>query len=327
VGINGLSNNFRKSKTYIINFLNWYKYLNKGVIMMTKIVIGADVDNTLSFPNHDITKENVKLCLGLEELDIPVILSTGKALEYAWRNANLFGGRAVFVENHAVWSLKEGEYNLYGPNLDSLIKLRHCLKLSAIDEGVCKINLNGEWGQVAIEEGKFGILTLFIEPELVKHRWLFEQKWNRMEAYNLLQEIIDRNKLKLHVLEPHADGAIDVVRLDTDGQPIDKRSFPTLCRQIFPEVERMAFLGNGTNDLPAMVQPSVVGITFSNAAEPVIEAMRKCRKGDIVTEGPAPEFGPAEGIWRLACRGFFGKDISKAVLQITEPLIRHRNTG
>ncbi len=89
---------------------------------MSKIVIGADVDNTLSFPNYDITGENVELCRGLEKLGIPVILSTGKALDYAWRNANLFGGQAVFVENHAVWSREEKNYEVYGPNLCALTK-------------------------------------------------------------------------------------------------------------------------------------------------------------------------------------------------------------
>ncbi len=289
--------------------------------MMPKIVVGADVDNTLSFPNRDITEDNVKLCSGLEKLDIPVILSTGKSLDYAWRNASHFGGRAVFVENHAVWSLSQGKHNVYGPNYDSLLKLRAYLGISETDEGVCIINLNGQQGQVVVEEGKFGVLTLFTESQFVKHRWIFKQQWERMEVYNILQRIITENNLNLHVLEPHADGGIDVVRLDTDGQPIDKRSFPSLCRKIFPDVEKMVFLGDGINDLPAIIQPDVVGISFSNASKQLIKEMRKSQKGDIVTECPAPKGGPAEGIWRLAYRGFFGEEKSRAIISFIEPLI------
>jgi fructose-1,6-bisphosphatase/inositol monophosphatase family enzyme/hydroxymethylpyrimidine pyrophosphatase-like HAD family hydrolase len=287
---------------------------------MSKIVIGADVDNTLSFPNHDITGENVELCRGLEELGIPVILSTGKALEYAWRNADRFGGQAVFVENHGVWCRRGKKHEVYGPNLCDLIKLRECLNLSKTDEGVCEITLNKVQGQVAIEEGKFGVLTLFTEYEPVKHRWTFKQRWDREEVYKILLKIIDDKKLKLHVLEPHADGAIDVVRRDTDGKPINKRSFPELCKKVFPGVEKMVFLGDGTNDLPAMEQPNVRGVTFPNASKKLIEKMRSTQKGDIVTEFSAPEGGPAEGIWRLACEGFF-EEKSQKVKKLVKPLL------
>jgi len=293
---------------------------------MCKIVIGADVDNTLSFPNHDITGENIELCRRLKKLGIPVILSTGKALEYAWRNANRFCGQAVFVENHAVWQRKGEEHKINGPNLCHLSKLRTLLGLGLSKkdgnyESECTINLNGEEGQVAIEEGKFGVLTLFIEYEPVKYRWTFKQKWNRKEVYKILKEIITREQLNLHVLKPHADGAIDVVRLDADGQPIDKRSFPELCKQVFPDVEKMAFLGDGTNDLPAMEQPNVRGVTFPNASKELIEKMRNTKKRDIVTKCPAPEGGPAEGIWRLAHdKDFFGEK-SEEVKRLVKPLL------
>ncbi len=280
---------------------------------MPQIVIGADVDKTLSFPNHDITDENVELCRGLEQLGIPVVLSTGKALEYAWRNADLFGGQAVFVENHAVWSANPTQHEVCGPNHESLVRLREIIGLSPADEGVCTINLEGQEGQVAIEEGKFGVLTLFIEYEPVKHRWTFQQQWERWEVYGVLRDIIREQDLKLFVLEPHGDSAIDAVRLDEDNTPIDKRSFSKLCRQIFPDVEKMAFLGDGTNDLPAMTQPDVVGITFSNASRKVIIAMQE--KNDIVTERPAPEGGPAEGILTLVNCGFF-KELSLEVARI-----------
>lgn len=187
-------------------------------------------------------------------------------------------------------------------------------------ENECTINLSGEKGEVAVENGKFGVLTLFIESGPVKHRWTFKQKWNREEVYEILPQII--KDLKLDVLEPHADGAIDVVRRDTDGKPINKRSFPELCKKVFPDVEKMkmAFLGDGTNDLPAMIQPGVVGVTFSNSSEKVIEALRKSQKEDIVTEFPAPEGGPAEGIWRLACENFF-EEKSEEVKQFVKPLL------
>ncbi len=157
---------------------------------MSKIVIGADVDGTLSKPNHDVTDDNIELCRGMEGLGIPIVLSTGKALDYAWRNACRFGGKAVFVENHAVWSQKPGEYKIYGPNLGDLVELRRILGLTPKNEGVCEITLGCEKGQVAIEEGKHGVLTLFVEPKLVKHRWKFQQKWNRCQVYENLWKII-----------------------------------------------------------------------------------------------------------------------------------------
>jgi hydroxymethylpyrimidine pyrophosphatase-like HAD family hydrolase len=286
---------------------------------------GYDVDGTLSFPNENISPWNIDFIKELQNrFGVVGILSSGKSMKYLENQAKPADIAYWFAENHAVYQQRGKEPVVLGENLEELFKLRHIIGLGPRQEGVSTINLLGRKGEVAIEEGKIGVLTIFPEAGPVMHRWDFKEKYNRKQVTYELRKIIKAEKLKLSVLEPHGDGAVDVVRLDKYNRPIDKTSFQSLCEEIFTGKLNMAFFGDGTNDLPAMLNSEIAAITFSNAPREVqIPVNNKGFKGYIAPR-PGPEGGLFQGVIWLAKSGFYGTNKqAKAIRQYGEEYLEN----
>ena len=130
-----------------------------------------------------------------------------------------------------------------------------------------------------------------------------------------MRELIAEHRLALHVLEPHADGALDVVPV-IDGRPLGKWTLPTLAGRMFPGTRlHLTHGGDGANDLPAMVEEQVLPLTAANCPAPA-EVARS--RGGIVARRSAPEGGAVvECYHELARRGWYGP-LSPAVYAICE---------
>ncbi|MDD5152634.1 MAG: HAD hydrolase family protein [Candidatus Pacebacteria bacterium] len=292
-------------------------------------LISVDMDGTVAAPNMKLTGIYEKFLRELQEVpEIEIVLNSGKSISYLETEAARIGAKYVIANNGAAMQILGGDQMIFGGNRKDIIKLRHLVALKADDEGVRPIPVGKDVFNVAVEEGKKDIvLTLFSEPEKVKHRYQFDQGINRMELYEHLKKLIKKNKLHLHVLHPHPDGAVDVVRL-YNSKPIDKSTLPKMVRQVWShdKVIQISMMGDGSNDVPAMVARGVIGVTFPEAdservIKPVLEhggivtkrqAWGKDKAGEFIAEG-----GVVEGIQELARRGFF-KHLSGKVEKICE---------
>ena len=260
----------------------------------------CDLDGTLSLPNELPFDDILALCRQLVSHNVQVILVSGKSLDYLSKIAALFGGQLIIAENGAAYqAVGSGHVFLEESNQDLLI-LRNVLGIPERAEGLTNISLGGRRGQVVVEGGKYGVLTLFCETSYVAHRWpeFIRQEFSRQELYAHLKSILAERKLRLDVLPPHGDGSVDVVKLDKNGTPITKARLPYILNQVYGNRVRVCMVGDGLNDLPAMQCPGILPITFSNAASAVIETVSRLH--GIVTAHTAPEGGGfAEAVYRL----------------------------
>lgn len=284
-----------------------------------KPVTGFDIDNTLAEANRSIKPFNAEFLVGLKEhFNIVGILSSGKSVSYIEKEAKACDIGLWFAENNAVYQKKGEEPVIVGENIESLNNLRTIIGLGKDQEGVAKINLNGFEGEVAIEEGKFGVLTIFPELGPVKHRWNFQETYTRKQISEALNSIIKDKNLKLSVLGPHGDGAIDVVRLDRFNKPINKSSFSDLCKQLIDGKLNLAFFGDGNNDIPAWADSDVYGITFDNASEEAKRSIANKGEKGYTSSLDGPTGGVFEGIIYLANQEFFEKHSSNVRLYAKE---------
>ncbi len=295
----------------------------------TLYLLSFDVDGTLAGPNYatfGIFGVYEMLLKELQQLPgVEVVLNSGKSIDYLEMNAVRFGGRYVIACNGAACQVLGGDRMIFGGNHEDLLALRSLLGLKPHDEGVRTIRVDGRSYEVAVEEEKHDVvLTVFTEPEWVKHRWQFKGGIDRHGLYEHLQKLIQDHNLHLHTLHPHGDGAIDIVRLHQD-KPIDKSTLPDMVAQLWPGVKvKMAMFGDGANDVPAMTAPGVIGITFPEASEEKVKAPVR-EHGGIITTQPAwikkdqggyiSGGGVIEGVRLLAERGFFD-DLTEQVFKI-----------
>ena len=296
-------------------------------------LLSVDMDGTIAAPNQKLTGVYEKFLKELQQFPrIEIVLNSGKSISYLEREAARIGGRYVIAMNGAAMQVLGGERIIFGGNQKDIVKLRHLLALTKTDEGVRPIPVKKDVFDVAIEGDKADIvLTLFSEPEWVKHRWQFDQGINKEELYDHLRALIKKHKLHLHVLNPHSDGAVDVVRLHNE-KPIDKSTLPKMVREVWSHTKmiQISMFGDGSNDVPAMLARGVVGVTFPEAnADKVIKPV--VESGGIITKRPAwihkeggdfvPGGGVIEGIQLLAERGFF-EDESKKVIDLCEKYLK-----
>lgn len=300
---------------------------------MPLYLLSVDMDGTVAAPNQHLTGVYEKFLKELQQVPrIEIVLNSGKSISYLEREAARIGGRYVIAMNGSAMQILGGERMIFGGNQKDIVTLRHLLALAPKDEGVRPISVKKDIFDVAVEEDKEDIvLTLFSEPEWVKHRWQFDQGINKKELYDHLRNLIKKHNLHLHVLNPHPDGAVDVVRLHNE-KPIDKSTLPKMVREVWSHVNmrHISMFGDGSNDVPAMLAHGVTGVTFPEAnAERVIKPV--ILSGGIVTKRPAwiqkkegefiPGGGVIEGIQLLADRGFF-EDESKKVIDLCEKYLK-----
>jgi len=291
------------------------------------------MDGTVAAPNQKLSGVYEKFLRALQKLPrIEVVLNSGKSVKYLEREAARINARYVIALNGAAMQILGGDQVAFGGNHKDIIKLKHLLGLKAADEGVRPIHVKKDMFNVAVEEGKGDmVLTLFSEPEWVKHRWRFDQGLHREEMHTYLKKLVKKHGLHLHVLEPHPDGAVDVVRLYNE-KPIDKSTLPKMVREVWSHVKvrQISMFGDGSNDVPALTAPDVVGFTFPEAnVEKVIKPV--LRSGGYVTAHPAwikletgtyvPGGGVIEGIQTLAYKGFF-EDLETLVLKLCTKYLR-----
>lgn len=300
-------------------------------------LLSFDIDGTVAAPNQLIRGVYRSFLTKLQEIPgVEVVLNSGKSIHYLETNAARIGGRYIIANNGAACKLIGGETIIFGGGHEDLLALRKLLCLKKRAEGVCPIKVGNKKIEVAIEEGKHDmVLTLFTEPEWVTHRWNFAGGMDRHEVYLNVKELIKKHKLNLHVLEPHGDGAVDVVRLH-NGRPINKATLPKLVRQIWPTTKniRIAMYGDGANDVPGMTARGVMGITFPEADEETVQepVLHHCddiivplrEDCGIVTKRCAwvkrgkrfhAQGGPIEGTKSLANLGFFD-DLDKRIIKL-----------
>lgn len=275
------------------------------------------MDGTVVAPNMKLSGVYEDFLRALQKISrIEIILNSGKSISYLETEAAKIGARYVIANNGATMQVLGGDQMVFGGNRKDIIKLRHLLALRADDEGVRPIPVNNDIFNVAIEEGKKDlVLTLFSDPKEVKHRYQFKDGIDREELFNHLRKLVKTHKLHLHVLEPHGDGAVDVVRL-YNKKPINKSTLPKMIRKVwsYANVIQISMFGDGSNDVPAMTARGVIGVTFPEANhKKVIKPVLK--HGGIVTVRKAWEKqedkyvakgGVIEGVRELAVRGFFG---------------------
>lgn len=292
---------------------------------MPLYLLSVDMDGTIAAPNQHLMGVYEKFLKELQRVPrIEIVLNSGKSIFYLEREAARIGGRYIIAMNGSAMQVLGGERIIFGGHRKDILKLRHLLALTPTDEGVRPIPVKKDIFNVAVEEDKADIvLTLFSEPEWVRHRWQFDQGINREELFTHLNELIKEHKLHLHVLNPHADGAVDVVRLHNE-RPIDKSTLPKMVREVWSHTKmiQISMFGDGSNDIPAMLARGVIGVTFPEAnAEKVIKPV--LAHGGIVTKRPAwipkgkndfvPGGGVIEGVQLLAERGFFEDEAQRVV--------------
>jgi len=277
-----------------------------------------DLDGWLSPPNEPLLSRYLAPFRRLQAIRletetglhrIEIVLNSGKSPAYLEAQARCFHGRYVIACNGGAWRACGGATKVFGPPTEDFARLRSLLDLAPGSTGVQPMRLDGRIVPVAIEEGKQAdgadiTLTFFPEPEPVAHRWRFPPGVDRHTLRWHLSRLIARYGLALHVLEPHGDGAVDVVRI-VEGVPVTKATLPRLAAEMFPgAVLHLTHGGDGSNDLPAMGAGGVTPLTAINCSDTLQVA---ARKGGVVAGSPAPEGGAVlECYQELARRGFYG---------------------
>jgi hydroxymethylpyrimidine pyrophosphatase-like HAD family hydrolase len=308
---NGFDNGYRETVIKVASALQKPTFFdeNDG----PRPVVGLDVDGTLAPPNWEIPPFNQEFLKGMKEFGFCGILSSGKSAPYLSEQAKACDIEYWFAENNGVWQQNGKEPVVIGENLQSVVDLRKSIGLEPLQEGVQEIHLKDKKGQVLIEESKLGVLTIFPEVGPIAHRADFNETFSRYQVAETLKEIVSKEHLKLKVMEPHGDGAVDIVRLDKYGKPIDKSNFALFCQQLFDGNLNLAFFGDGTNDIPAMIASDVFAVTFQNADQSVKNTvLGKGGYNGYITTLPGPEGGLFQGVIYLAKHDFFSHKSSDA---------------
>jgi hypothetical protein len=289
-----------------------------------------DLDGWLAHPNEPLLPIYRECFAELEDLQVEaddgvhelrIVLNSGKAPGYLEAQARSFGGRFVIACNGAAWREVGGATRLFSPPTPDFATLRRLLGIGVGTVGVVELGLTGR-PEVVIEEGKRWegrdlVLTLFTEPEPVRHRWQFRGGTDRDALRGVLQALIREHGLALAVLEPHGDGALDVVPVAA-GRAVGKWTLPVLARKMFPDaLLHLTHGGDGAGDLPAMEAEEVTPLSAANceSTSPTASA-----RGGVVASRRAPEGGAVlECYAALAKRGFYGP-LSNKVAAIIERL-------
>lgn len=292
-----------------------------------------DLDGWLAPPNEplcpiyqdcfaELEGLQVETATGLHELRI--VLNSGKSADYLEGQARTFGGRSVIAGNGAVWREVGGATRLFAPPSPDFGRLRGLLGIDAESTGVVELRLPQLRAEVVVEEGKQWddrdlVLTLFPEPDPVRHRWRFRGGIDRLTLRCHLLELIREHRLALAVLEPHGDGALDVVPV-VGGRAVAKWTLPELARAAFPEAHlHLTHGGDGAGDLPAMEAEGVTPLSTTNCEATCRVA---ASLGGVVARRTAPEGGAVlECYAELAKRGFYGP-LSMRVTRIVERYLR-----
>jgi hypothetical protein len=241
--------------------------------------------------------------------EIQVVLNSGKAPGYLEAEAAAFGGEYVIGCNGVAWKRRGEPARALVSRVEAFAVLRRRLGLSPAETGVARLALAAATVEAAIEEGKRDargdlVLTLFPEAAAVAHRWRFRTGTDRFTLRDHLCRIIAEERLPLDVLEPHADGGLDVVpRLD--GRAAGKWTLPLIAAQMFPGAEvRLSHGGDAANDLAAMEAEGVLPLSAANCPATADVARQR---GGVVAARPAPEGGAVlECYAELARRGWYG---------------------
>jgi hypothetical protein len=277
-----------------------------------------DLDGWLAFPNEPLLPVCGGCLADLQGLTIEtageihqvqIVLNSGKSPAYLEQQARLFGGQYVIACNGAAWrECSSGTHRWVSGTRDFAV-LRRLLAIPSTAVGVVSITIGRLAAEVAVEEGKVDeegdiVLTLFPEAALVARRWQFRQGIDRYTLRKRVCDLIREHGLALHVLEPHRDGALDIVPL-ADGRPLAKWTLPSVAAQMFPSaVLHLTHGGDSSSDLPGMEAEGVVPLSAANCPDTLLTASRK---GGVVASRPAPDGGAAiECYQELARRGFYG---------------------
>jgi hypothetical protein len=276
-----------------------------------------DLDGWLAPPNEPLLpvyrecfRELEGLCAteGGVRHELRIVLNSGKSANYLEAQARGFGGRYVIGSNGAAWRVVGGETRWFVPPAEDFLTLRALLGIPPDAVGVVRPALPGQGVEVVIEPGKrVGggdvILTLFTDPAAVRKRWTFRGGIDRNALYDLLWSLIEAHRLNLAVLEPHADGALDVVPR-VEERALAKWTLPLLTGPAFPgAVLHLTHGGDGSADLAAMQAPGVIPLS---AAGCVATAEEAARRGVLSSRGPVEGLGPLDCYAQLARRGFYG---------------------
>lgn len=164
-----------------------------------------------------------------------------------------------------------GETHWFTPPHLDFVKLRRLLGASPEGAGVVTLSCGDCSAEVAIGERKGVpagdvVLTLFCDPKAVAHRWRFRGGVEACQLVVLIRRLIVRYGLALAVLEPHADGALDVTSL-ISGRPLAKWSLPALAARAFPDATlHITHGGYGQGDLTAMSAPEALPLGAERCA-------------------------------------------------------------
>lgn len=287
-----------------------------------------DLDDWLAPPNQSLLPIYRECFAELEGLrldtddgvhELRIVLNSGKAPDYLEEQARSFGGRFVIACNGAAWREVGGVTRLFAPPTPDFATLRALLGVAADAVGVVALSLAGR-PEVVIEEGKQWegrdlVLTLFTEPAPVRHRWQFRGGTNRLALRSVLLAHIRQHQLALDVLEPHGDGALDVVPV-VEGRAVGKWTLPALAREMFPAATlHLTHGGDGAGDLPALEAETVTPLSAANC---VATWRTASALGGVVASRPAPEGGAVRECYsELANRGFYGP-LSNKITAIIE---------
>jgi hypothetical protein len=291
-----------------------------------------DLDGWLAPPNEPLRPVYRECFAALQGLraetedgrhELQIVLNSGKAPDYLEEQARSFGGRWVIACNGAVSREVGGATRLFAPPSGDFAALRSLLAVPAATVGVVELDLTGTRAEVVIEEGKQWagrdlVLTFFTEPEWVRHRWQFRGGIDRWTLADQLTDLIRRHDLQLAVLEPHGDGALDVVPV-VRGRAVGKWTLPDLAAEMFPSaVLHLTHGGDGAGDLPAMQTEGVTPLSTLNCAATYRVALRQ---GGAVARCSAPQDGAVlECYAALAEREFYGP-LSYRVGEIVQPFL------
>lgn len=292
--------------------------VGNSLLMHQIYVHSEDLDGWLAQPNEPLLPVYRDCFAELEGLrveaedgrhELRIVLNSGKAPGYLETQAGRFGGRFVIGCNGAAWREVGGETRLFAPPCGDFAVLRALLGVAEDAEGVVELRLPTGRTEVAIEEGKRWdgrdlVLTFFSEPERVRQRWSFRGGMERRVLWDLLDGLIREHRLALAVLEPHGDGAVDVVSLAA-GRPVGKWTLPLVAADLFPGSHlRLTHGGDAAGDVPALEAPGVLPLSAGNCA---VTAAVAVARGGVVARRSAPEGGAVlECYAALAERGFYG---------------------
>ncbi|EKD57979.1 MAG: hypothetical protein ACD_57C00061G0001 [uncultured bacterium] len=229
----------------------------------------------------------------------------------------------MVAENAGIYLKPDsGVTEVFGSGLGSIKKFKEALGVGRNAKNVVTIIWRGKSHQVVIDPEDVSILTIFTNPETVKHRWQFGQTISTSTVHEELKKLLVSTGLEknLVLLPPFPDGGIQIIRRGrVTGQPIDKSLLSEVVKVMFATAQELpiAMFGDGYNDIPAMNADGVIPITFQNGEEIVKAAVRK--KNGYVSPLPAVTgLGVVDGLrWLGEARNFFGKD-SKAVFQVLQ---------